>query len=144
MGHGPEAKALGHSSFCHNKSLGILHILAIYNYNLCIKSLLIWLQSQHLSQLLSLRALTNKNMLPTPWKWFSQERINLWVRIWQIVGGQISNMLSIDPRKPQDNIERAEPELNLRGGKDCDGHCRGRFCFIIPCPIPINCCVIPL
>ncbi|CVK91961.1 hypothetical protein FPRO06_08822 [Fusarium proliferatum] len=50
----------------------------------------------------------------------------------------------MDPQKPQDNIERAEPELNLRGGKDCDGHCRGRFCFIIPCPIPINCCIIPL
>ncbi|KAF5695034.1 heterokaryon incompatibility protein (het-6OR allele) [Fusarium globosum] len=39
----------------------------------------------------------------------------------------------MDPQKPQDNVDRAEPELNLRGGKDCDGHCRGRFCFIIPC-----------
>ncbi|KAF4962376.1 hypothetical protein FSARC_9542 [Fusarium sarcochroum] len=47
----------------------------------------------------------------------------------------------MDTQKPQPDTE---PELNLRGGEDCGGYCRGRFCFIIPCPIPINCCVIPL
>jgi hypothetical protein len=31
-----------------------------------------------------------------------------------------------------------ENELHLRGGELCPG----RFCFIIPCPIPINCCII--
>ncbi|KAF4983103.1 hypothetical protein FZEAL_1413 [Fusarium zealandicum] len=32
-----------------------------------------------------------------------------------------------------------EPEMNLRGGGACDG----RLCGIIPCPIPINCWIIP-
>ncbi|CAG7558744.1 unnamed protein product [Fusarium equiseti] len=47
----------------------------------------------------------------------------------------------MDAQKPQD---ASEPDLNLRGGEDCGGWCRGRFCCIIPCPIPINCCIIPL
>ncbi|KAF5973221.1 hypothetical protein FBULB1_8416 [Fusarium bulbicola] len=48
------------------------------------------------------------------------------------------------PTDTQQLQENAEPELGLRGGEDCDGWCRGRFCFIIPCPIPIKCCFIPL
>ncbi|SCN67623.1 uncharacterized protein FFB20_02689 [Fusarium fujikuroi] len=48
---------------------------------------------------------------------------------------------TIDTQQLQESLE---PELSLRGGEDCDGWCRGRFCFIIPCPIPIKCCFIPL
>ncbi|SPJ75328.1 uncharacterized protein FTOL_05059 [Fusarium torulosum] len=49
----------------------------------------------------------------------------------------------MDPQRPQPQTN-GEPELSLRGGEDCGGWCRGRFCFLIPCPIPIKCCVIPL
>ncbi|KAH6695007.1 hypothetical protein F5X68DRAFT_27891 [Plectosphaerella plurivora] len=35
-----------------------------------------------------------------------------------------------------------EPELGLRGGRDGE-MCPGRFCFIIPCPLPCNFCVFP-
>lgn len=35
--------------------------------------------------------------------------------------------------------ETRAPELHLRGGEMCPG----RFCFIIPCPLPCNCCVFP-
>ena len=43
-----------------------------------------------------------------------------------------------DPQRPHD-----EPEMNLRGGEEGRGMCPGRFCFIIPCPLPCNCCIIP-
>jgi hypothetical protein len=52
-----------------------------------------------------------------------------------------TNKATLDPQRPQESFE---PELSLRGGEDCGGWCRGRFCFLIPCPIPIRCCVIPL
>ncbi|KAI9158886.1 hypothetical protein HJFPF1_06888 [Paramyrothecium foliicola] len=45
----------------------------------------------------------------------------------------------IDPQRPHD-----EPEVNLRGGEQGRGCCPGRFCFCIPCPLPCNCCIIPL
>lgn len=44
----------------------------------------------------------------------------------------------VDPQRPHD-----EPEMQLRGGQEGRGPCPGRFCFIIPCPIPCNCCIIP-
>ncbi|KAJ4245514.1 hypothetical protein NW762_014023 [Fusarium torreyae] len=40
---------------------------------------------------------------------------------------------------PQKAPETEEPSLNLRGGGACDG----RLCGIIPCPIPVNCWIIP-
>ncbi|KAF5024162.1 hypothetical protein F66182_3797 [Fusarium sp. NRRL 66182] len=40
---------------------------------------------------------------------------------------------------PQKAPESTEPNLNLRGGGACDG----RICGIIPCPIPVNCWIIP-
>ncbi|KPA39112.1 hypothetical protein FLAG1_08026 [Fusarium langsethiae] len=43
---------------------------------------------------------------------------------------------SMDPQKAP---ESTEPTLELRGGGACDG----RLCGIIPCPIPINCWIIP-
>ncbi|KAL7796703.1 hypothetical protein V8C37DRAFT_326079 [Trichoderma ceciliae] len=33
-------------------------------------------------------------------------------------------------------------DVEMRGGDD-GGSCPGRFCFIIPCPIPIDCCIFP-
>ncbi|KAG9258476.1 uncharacterized protein F5Z01DRAFT_198408 [Emericellopsis atlantica] len=54
---------------------------------------------------------------------------------------QPSSQQAMDPQQAHPHTD--EPEMNLRGGEDCGGWCRGRFCFIIPCPIPINCCVFP-
>ncbi|PKS06242.1 hypothetical protein jhhlp_006988 [Lomentospora prolificans] len=43
----------------------------------------------------------------------------------------------MDPKQaPADQQERG----TLRGGGEA---CPGRFCFIIPCPIPCNFCVFP-
>ncbi|EGX89875.1 hypothetical protein CCM_08128 [Cordyceps militaris CM01] len=47
---------------------------------------------------------------------------------------------AMDAQKPHADTENTEPELGLRGGGET---CPGRFCFIIPCPIPINCCIFP-
>ncbi|KAJ3493967.1 hypothetical protein NLG97_g4387 [Lecanicillium saksenae] len=47
-----------------------------------------------------------------------------------------------DPQQPHAETENADPELGLRGGHQGET-CPGRFCFIIPCPIPINCCIFP-
>ncbi|KAH7235562.1 hypothetical protein BKA59DRAFT_484921 [Fusarium tricinctum] len=44
----------------------------------------------------------------------------------------------MDPQKPQPDDG---PLLNLRGGNR-GGPCPGRFCFIVPCPLPCDCCVI--
>ncbi|KXH66664.1 hypothetical protein CSAL01_09388 [Colletotrichum salicis] len=41
-----------------------------------------------------------------------------------------------DPQRPQPQTEQME--MGLRGGDDGRGPCPGRFCFIIPCPIPCN------
>ncbi|KAJ4145166.1 hypothetical protein LMH87_004024 [Akanthomyces muscarius] len=38
------------------------------------------------------------------------------------------------------DTQNADPELGLRGGGET---CPGRFCFIIPCPIPCNFCIFP-
>ncbi|KAK4195485.1 hypothetical protein QBC40DRAFT_211418 [Triangularia verruculosa] len=43
---------------------------------------------------------------------------------------------AMDPQKPHE-----DSELGLRGG-DRGGCCPGRFCFIIPCPLPCDCCII--
>ncbi|CEI66238.1 hypothetical protein FVEN_g4367 [Fusarium venenatum] len=43
---------------------------------------------------------------------------------------------SMDPQKAP---ETTEPTLELRGGGACDG----RLCGVIPCPIPVNCWIIP-
>merc|ERR1712098_418554 len=45
---------------------------------------------------------------------------------------------AMDPARPH-----PETELSLRGGSEGRGMCPGRFCFIIPCPIPCNFCVFP-
>ncbi|CRK18845.1 hypothetical protein VD0002_g4079 [Verticillium dahliae] len=44
-----------------------------------------------------------------------------------------------EPQASQDDRSADESELTLRGGEACPG----RFCFIIPCPIPCNFCVFP-
>ncbi|CZR38137.1 hypothetical protein LB506_005503 [Fusarium annulatum] len=49
---------------------------------------------------------------------------------------QPKSQQSMDPQKPP---ETADPQMELRGGGACDG----RLCGIIPCPIPINCWIIP-
>lgn len=41
-----------------------------------------------------------------------------------------------DPQRPH-----ADDDANIRGG-DRGGLCPGRFCFIIPCPLPCDCCII--
>ncbi|KXJ87590.1 hypothetical protein Micbo1qcDRAFT_208207 [Microdochium bolleyi] len=43
----------------------------------------------------------------------------------------------------QPHPESQQHELSLRGGQEGRGMCPGRFCFIIPCPIPCNFCVFP-
>ncbi|EAA27403.2 hypothetical protein GE21DRAFT_9463 [Neurospora crassa] len=45
----------------------------------------------------------------------------------------------MDPIRPHDD----STTIGLRGG-DRGGMCPGRFCFCIPCPIPCDCCFIPL
>ncbi|GHJ84543.1 hypothetical protein NliqN6_0945 [Naganishia liquefaciens] len=46
------------------------------------------------------------------------------------------------PTTEQAVDQQAEVEgMRLRGGGEA---CPGRFCFIIPCPIPCNFCVFPL
>ncbi|KAK0707723.1 hypothetical protein B0H67DRAFT_321397 [Lasiosphaeris hirsuta] len=45
---------------------------------------------------------------------------------------------AMDPQRPH-----PESDIGLRGG-DRGGMCPGRFCFCIPCPIPCDCCFIPL
>ncbi|CEJ94111.1 hypothetical protein VHEMI09662 [[Torrubiella] hemipterigena] len=47
--------------------------------------------------------------------------------------------MAMDPTAPHPESEQPR----LRGGHNEGGACPGRFCFIIPCPIPINCCIIP-
>ncbi|ROW16705.1 hypothetical protein VPNG_01535 [Cytospora leucostoma] len=42
----------------------------------------------------------------------------------------------MDPQQPH-----ADTDAQLRGG-DRGGMCPGRFCFIIPCPIPCDFCII--
>ncbi|KAF4120414.1 hypothetical protein GMORB2_3215 [Geosmithia morbida] len=46
---------------------------------------------------------------------------------------------AMDPQQPH----AEQPQMTLRGGQEGRGMCPGRFCFIIPCPIPINCCIFP-
>lgn len=45
-----------------------------------------------------------------------------------------------DPRQAHAQDDAGEERGRLRGGGEA---CPGRFCFIIPCPIPCNCCIIP-
>ncbi|KAH7310467.1 hypothetical protein B0I35DRAFT_481784 [Stachybotrys elegans] len=45
---------------------------------------------------------------------------------------------AMDPQRPH-----PESDVNLRGGENRGGCCPGRFCFIIPCPLPCDCCIIP-
>ncbi|CZR50487.1 uncharacterized protein PAC_00360 [Phialocephala subalpina] len=42
---------------------------------------------------------------------------------------------------PAQAKESQDQEMRLRGG-DRGGMCPGRFCFIIPCPLPCDCCII--
>ncbi|KAI4869202.1 hypothetical protein F4820DRAFT_407544 [Hypoxylon rubiginosum] len=51
---------------------------------------------------------------------------------------QPTALQAMDPQRPQPE----QPEFGgLRGG-DRGGCCPGRFCFIIPCPLPCDCCII--
>ncbi|KAH7361018.1 hypothetical protein BKA65DRAFT_494481 [Rhexocercosporidium sp. MPI-PUGE-AT-0058] len=58
---------------------------------------------------------------------------------------QPSNKQSMQPALPFPNTtakdrenEAEREEVRMRGGELCPG----RFCFIIPCPLPCNCCII--
>ncbi|KUJ23993.1 uncharacterized protein LY89DRAFT_679257 [Mollisia scopiformis] len=42
---------------------------------------------------------------------------------------------------PAQAKESQDQEMRIRGG-DRGGMCPGRFCFIIPCPLPCDCCII--
>lgn len=48
----------------------------------------------------------------------------------------VTCLLFPDPQRPH-----AEHPAEMRGG-DRGGLCPGRFCFIIPCPLPCDCCII--
>lgn len=43
-----------------------------------------------------------------------------------------------DPQRPHADYDDG---ANIRGGER-SGMCPGRFCFIIPCPLPCDCCII--
>ncbi|KAH7014158.1 uncharacterized protein B0I36DRAFT_369147 [Microdochium trichocladiopsis] len=48
----------------------------------------------------------------------------------------------MNPEQP--HPEPSQQEMGLRGGdRGRGGMCPGRFCFIIPCPIPCDFCVFP-
>ncbi|KAK0100447.1 hypothetical protein ONS95_008397 [Cadophora gregata] len=58
---------------------------------------------------------------------------------------QPNNKQSMQPTLPSPNTtakdreqEAEREEVRMRGGEMCPG----RFCFIIPCPLPCNCCII--
>jgi hypothetical protein len=55
-----------------------------------------------------------------------------------VLADQPKRQQEMDPQRPH-----ADTELSLRGGNDGRGMCPGRFCFIIPCPLPCNCCIFP-
>ncbi|KAK1750956.1 hypothetical protein QBC47DRAFT_392983 [Echria macrotheca] len=49
-----------------------------------------------------------------------------------------SALQPMDPQRPH-----PESDVGLRGGyHERRGPCPGRFCFIIPCPLPCDCCII--
>ncbi|KAL2751814.1 hypothetical protein ACRALDRAFT_1066305 [Sodiomyces alcalophilus JCM 7366] len=54
---------------------------------------------------------------------------------------QPSRHQGMELQKPSQSTSD-EPELKLRGGRNGE-MCPGRFCFIIPCPLPCNFCVFP-
>ncbi|KAK2028112.1 hypothetical protein LX32DRAFT_640245 [Colletotrichum zoysiae] len=56
-----------------------------------------------------------------------------------VLDAQPSPAQPMDPLRPQ----RDDNHMSLRGGHDGQGACPGRFCFIIPCPLPCNFCVFP-
>ncbi|SCN86237.1 related to putative protein [Fusarium fujikuroi] len=45
--------------------------------------------------------------------------------------------------KPNPTQPHPDTQVSMRGG-DRGGPCPGRFCFCIPCPLPCDCCFIPL
>ncbi|KAI1759336.1 hypothetical protein GGR53DRAFT_513876 [Hypoxylon sp. FL1150] len=56
----------------------------------------------------------------------------------QTTATQPTTFQSMDPQRPHPE----QPEFgNLRGGER-SSMCPGRFCFIIPCPLPCDFCVI--
>lgn len=59
---------------------------------------------------------------------------------------RLPTMLDISLKRTAIDPQKAPPQspnntLHLRGG-DRSEMCPGRFCFIIPCPIPCDCCII--
>ncbi|KAK0762900.1 hypothetical protein N5P37_004424 [Trichoderma harzianum] len=65
----------------------------------------------------------------------------------QAMGKSLQFPISEDVvNRAQTDAQQPHPEttddVNMRGGDDGDC-CPGRFCFIIPCPIPIDCCIFP-
>ncbi|ROT37762.1 hypothetical protein SODALDRAFT_333514 [Sodiomyces alkalinus F11] len=55
---------------------------------------------------------------------------------------QPMELQQVSQNQDQEQNTPDEPELKLRGGRNGE-MCPGRFCFIIPCPIPCNFCVFP-
>ncbi|TVY17702.1 hypothetical protein LARI1_G003236 [Lachnellula arida] len=60
----------------------------------------------------------------------------------QTVQPATAQSMSLDPTSQSTTQEQAkesqEQEVHMRGGDMCPG----RFCFIIPCPIPCDFCII--
>ncbi|GAB1316301.1 hypothetical protein MFIFM68171_06511 [Madurella fahalii] len=79
-----------------------------------------------------MQTLPSSSEIPLP------ERARLNAATQQQVVDQPPVFQPMNPQKPH-----PESELGLRGG-DRGGLCPGRFCFCIPCPIPCDCCIIPL
>ncbi|RKU41613.1 hypothetical protein DL546_002943 [Coniochaeta pulveracea] len=57
----------------------------------------------------------------------------------QTIDLQSAQPPSFQPMNPQK--PHPEGDVSLRGG-DRGGMCPGRFCFIIPCPLPCDFCII--
>ncbi|KAG9228256.1 hypothetical protein BJ875DRAFT_490052 [Amylocarpus encephaloides] len=47
--------------------------------------------------------------------------------------------MTSQPVSAEEQNKANEDKVGMRGGEACPG----RFCFIVPCPIPCNCCIIP-
>ncbi|EHK21062.1 uncharacterized protein TRIVIDRAFT_111930 [Trichoderma virens Gv29-8] len=57
----------------------------------------------------------------------------------RVYDAQPNSHPAMDAQQPH---PETKDDVNMRGGDDGDC-CPGRFCFIIPCPIPIDCCIFP-
>lgn len=79
--------------------------------------------------------------------WPSRGLMKQWVSLftrWLVLALSQRNATShadivLDHQRPH-----PEGDVHLRGGDGRGGCCPGRFCFCVPCPLPCNCCIIPL